>query len=353
MATKTDKITDKVLERLTKAWLQFLFTGTSNFVQKCTGDWLERDRRKQKALLKQLSERRYIEKVTDDGFDVTEKAFKINCSEAEFSLCQIWETRYNESKGRTTRFMPLVPVEIGHDDRGRGFTAGQAKMLWQHRDLYDWGVAEGSPCGHDYYYYNPQPNQPVDPHERGACRQWHQVGDFKSAVERLKTLAEQLHRGAVRDNYPVLIVYNDPLMSCIRSTVVEAHVEGMLCRNLAWGLQKLGICTEEELDYVRLGQNYRRIYAEQGCGLGIRDSLGNLGEDPDKWQEVLADHVEDGFEQIQHLTSQLDWLTKFRMRMDNYGWTKFRDDLATELRVVFMKGFDAEYRGEPKEIYDD
>lgn len=129
-----------------------------------------------------------------------------------------------------------------------------------------------------------------------------------------------------------LLITSDELEKHVEEFLREKQVERMVSKNFAWGLIDAGILSSEE-NHWDSEEKSNIVYSEGGSAtvLGSR-SYGDVGGNPDKWEESLDKNIELVTERIATLSRTLDTLKKAKAGIDKMGgMEEFRQRLHTRI----------------------
>lgn len=291
---------------------------------------LERDGRKQKKLLRELQEQGLAD--VDGNKVYPNERLLDDVAPETVAMFNIWQDcRKRMSDRSDTSARPWV--------RCSDLSIRQLKTVIDDEEAFTFYVVDTAP----YQYSMSRWTKEAEVEDEHLCY-W--AGPF-SLDEAQAHLAEVRSNNAGNKNWrrSLEIVVSMPrLPYCVNGQLFDERIDGMLPLNLAWGLVKLGILTEDEAYEPGQDEEKRRsriTASSLGSSMFMGHATSNLGEDPKQWGDMLSKGIGGCQRAIQDAAERLSLLTKVQVGIAAYGgWPKFLEDYRATL-VEAVKEEDA------------
>lgn len=259
--------------------------------------YLETDGRKRKGVVRELIEAGYVT-GDEDKLEATDKAYK-EMPMVPVDMIAEWE------KIRRQRRNKLDFVSLAW------LSSQNLKYVIENKEKFTFYLCLDEPLSYD---------RPLKDGDVIGPIQMVRIPDrMRDEVENKKK-SDPRPFGSYR--YPTYqaVIKTPELTEHIITVLAKEKLEGLYTKNLKWGLQQLGVLTEEDVKHIASNAFPDLLY-------------GDLGDDPEKWnREEIQKDIDDLWQKIETFIARCKVLVKLNAGVEKLGgWEVFKAKYKEEL----------------------
>lgn len=272
-------------------------------------DYLERDGRKQKKLVRQLCENGLVNE-DDERYFLNVDAIIQTIDAIPVDLRQLWDDLHQ--KNWNEDFIRSTQLENG-----------QLKTLIAKNDVQFFVVSD-APFRWTSYRFSEDSGDPV---ENKGEPWWGPFSKLDSAIECRNRASKQFCKGST--SYEIVLT-TPALRKHVEQILFNEKIDALFSINLLWGFEKLEIATTNDLYYpLNDGEERRkpRISVSLDDGIVFAPRGTSFGDKSEDWENNLAKSLERHRHRIEESQRTIELLNKIDTNIQKYGgWSKFKAD---------------------------